>query len=109
MRSVWPEMLFMRGPKGAERLRVWLPEARRIRAAALARRDRVLAHDWARRRLCHIFSYARPEQWNGYVPPARDEHGQLNKSPYRRALIELLADVEAADHQALPIATGETS
>ena len=34
------------------------------------RRTAVLAHDDLRRRLVKELGYAKPEQWNGYVPPA---------------------------------------
>lgn len=95
--SVWPEMPFMRGPKGAERLRQWLPKSREIRANTAARRERVLAHDWARERLCHILYISDARKWNGYVPPSRDEHGRPFRSEQRRALIELLREVGAAE------------
>lgn len=95
--SVWPGMPFMRGPQGADRLRQWLSQSNVIHAATLSRRERVLAHPWACKRLCEIFGYKRPQQWTGFVPPARGPDGELNTSPYRRALMELLHDVEEAD------------
>lgn len=95
--SVWPEMPFMRGPTGAQRLREWLPKSREIRAATATRRERVLAHDWARTRLCQILLISDAQRWNGYVPPSRDEHGRPVRSELRRALIELLREVGAAD------------
>jgi hypothetical protein len=89
--SVWPEMPFMRGPVGAQRLRELLPVLRDVRAKTAARRARVLAHEWACRRLCLILNLKDAQQWNGYVPPARDDYGS------RDALIKLLHDVAAAD------------
>lgn len=35
-------------------------------------------------------SYARPEQWNGYVPPRTDANGTLNTSRRRVALVALV-------------------
>lgn len=95
--SVWPEMPVMRGPAGAERLREWLPRARQIREANASRRQRVLAHEWARTRLRHLLDLERAEQWTGFVPPVHDSSGGFNDSPVRRALVELLRDVEQAE------------
>jgi hypothetical protein len=97
MASVWAEMPFMRGPIGAARLREWLPRHHQIRAEALARRDRVLAHDWAAKRLCSILMLSRAEQWNGYVPPATDAEGNANTSPTRRAMLELFREIVQAE------------
>ncbi|WP_344144363.1 hypothetical protein, partial [Polymorphospora rubra] len=98
--SVWTEMPFMRGPIGAERLRAWLPTQRTNRTRATNRRERVLAHDWARTRLCQILQLTDARKWNGYVPPGVDEHGRPVRDERRHALIELLRDVQAADEQA---------
>lgn len=95
--SVWPEMPFMRGPKGAERLREWLPEQRRIHEQALRRRARVLAHDWACKRLCHILALTDASHWNGYVPTSHDDQGRINNSAIRHSLVELLREVANAD------------
>lgn len=91
--SVWPEMPFMRGPRGAERLREWLPQLREIREQTAARRARVLAHDWAKKELCLILGLKKAEQWNGYVAPHLAGEGHVNDSPKRVALIELLRKV----------------
>lgn len=98
--SIWPEMPFMRGEIGSARLREWLPQHRQIRAQTAHRRARVLAHPWATKRLCDILGLANAEQWNGYVPPNTDEHGRANTSPTRRALVELLREVDQFDQGA---------
>lgn len=75
-----------------------------VRAAARTqcqdRRRRVLAHEWARERLCALFGYRDAAQWNGYVPPrslpADDRGAQLarpNEEPLRLALVQLIKDV----------------
>lgn len=99
--SVWPEMPFMRGPAGAERLRAWLPDYRAKRNKNAARRERVLAHDWACKRLCQILNLTDARQWNGYVPPLKDADGRINPYESRRLLMGLLRDVAAADPQAV--------
>lgn len=99
--SVWPLMPFMRGQKAATRLRDLMPQLAAAHARAAARRERVLRHEWARKRLCSICGYKRAEQWNGHVPPARTPDGALNTSPVRRALVELLREVaEYEQHSA---------
>lgn len=98
--SVWPEMPFMRGPVGAQRLREWLPVLREIRAKTAVRRQRVLAHDWACKRLCLILGIKEARQWNGYLPPMRDDRESARSNPVRQNLIELLRDVEKADNLA---------
>jgi hypothetical protein len=95
--SVWPEMPFMRGPVGAQRLREWLPVQRQIRENTAKRRERVLAHEWARKRLRAILHIERSEQWNGFIPPATDQHGHCHRNPVRDALIELCKDVVQAE------------
>jgi len=58
-------------------------------AACRERRAAVLAHPDLAARLCQPpIGYARPDQWNGYIPPAtwREQH---NDSP-RRAALEVL-------------------
>lgn len=100
MNSIWPEMPFMRGPEGAQRLREWLPQLRQIRAQAANRRARVLAHPWAAKRLCDILGLSSAEHWNGYVPPTTDQEGQANTSETRRALVELLREVDQFDQGA---------
>lgn len=95
--SVWVEMPFMRGPVGAQRLREWLPVLRDIRARTAARRQRVLAHDWACKQLCVILSLSDAKAWNGYIPPARDDRDRARRNPTREALIALCKEVAAAD------------
>ncbi len=86
-----------RTARGRELIAI-LAESRR---QAAARRDRVLRHDWATKRLCVIFGYKQATQWSGYVPPRSDpadDHGpQLsrpNTSPHRAALVQLLRDIK---------------
>ncbi|MCG5460823.1 hypothetical protein MED01_004249 [Micromonospora sp. MED01] len=95
--SIWPQMPFMRGPVAAQRLRDWLPQYRERRAEVAARRERVLAHEWARKQLCTILGLSDARNWNGYIPEARNADGVLNPYESRRALIELLREVAAAD------------
>lgn len=99
--SVWVEMPFMHGPKGAERLRELLPILREIRARNAARRERVLAYEWAQKRLCLILGISDARHWNGYVPEARDAEGKPNPWENRRALIDLLRDVAMEDQKAI--------
>jgi hypothetical protein len=98
--SLWGSTPPAKGP--------WGRELQRIRAEAQQqaqqRRARVLAHDWARARLCELFGYKAAEQWNGYVPPradpAPDRGAQLarpNTAPQRAALVQLLRDVAHFD------------
>lgn len=95
--SVWPEMPFMRGPVGAQRLRDLIPALRSARQQVEKNKARVLAHDWARKRLCVILNLSDAKQWNGYVPPARDHLGVLAHNPVREALMELFKEVRAAE------------
>lgn len=71
---------------------------------AAQRRARVLAHEWARARLCKLFGYTDATQWNGYVPPKADplpdrgaQVAKPNDSPYRKALVQLIRDVAEFD------------
>jgi hypothetical protein len=103
---VWVEMPFMRGPIGAQRLREWLPEQRQIRERTAARRERVLAHEWARKRICRILGHTDAAKWNGYIPPAtRASDGKVDDNPIRDALIQLLHEVEDAERP--PIHVGD--
>ncbi|MFE9955860.1 hypothetical protein [Micromonospora sp. NPDC005299] len=95
--SIWPQMPFMRGPAAAQRLREWLPQYRQQRNEIANRRERVLAYDWACKRLCQILSLSHARNWNGYVPPYKDADGRVNTYETRRELIELLREVAAAD------------
>ena len=50
---------------------------------------------WLAMRLCAPpLSYARPEQWNGFIPP-ETYNGARNESPRRKALLALVAEAEA--------------
>lgn len=97
--SVWPQMPFMRGPRSADRLHVLVGTLRSSRNVAQVRRERVLHYEWARKRLCSIFGYKKAEQWNGFVPPRLDGEGRLNTSEFRRALIDLLREVDEHDQK----------
>lgn len=66
----------------------------------IARRARVLRHPDLARRLVTELGYARPEHWNGYVPPRLDPDdrregtyvppsAKLNTSPRRAALVAI--------------------
>lgn len=60
-------------------------------------RDLVLRHPEIARRLTEPpIGYARPEQWNGYVPPVLWRE-QLNDSPQRMALLDLIAAARQAE------------
>jgi hypothetical protein len=62
---------------------------------AAARKKAVLAHpDLAVRLTAEPLGYAKPDQWNGFVPPEQF-NGQHNDSPRRAALAELVAEVYA--------------
>lgn len=65
-----------------------------------ARRDRVLAHpDLAEKLTQRPIDYAKPEQWNGYIPP--DSHdGRHNRSPRREALPALVDEARAREAKA---------
>jgi hypothetical protein len=74
------------------------------RQQAQQRRARVLAHEWARARLCTIFGYKDAAQWNGFVPPKADplpdrgpQVARPNTAPHRSALVQLLRDVAEFD------------
>lgn len=97
--SVWREMPFIKGSKGPGRLRELTQILSASADQARERRTRVLAHDWARRRLCLIFGYSDANHWNGYVPgktlppDVRSDELRPNPSPHRAALVQLLRDV----------------
>ncbi|MCG5462174.1 hypothetical protein MED01_007052 [Micromonospora sp. MED01] len=65
------------------------------------RRARVKAHPDLAARLCRSLGYTRFNQWNGFVPPARDASGQLNPYPVRAELLAILRAVaeREAEHQ----------
>lgn len=83
--------------RGRELLRIQA-EAKR---QCVARRERVLKHHWAAKRLCAVFGYKSATQWNGYVPPRADplpdtghQVAKPNTSEHRTALMQLLKDVQ---------------
>lgn len=60
-------------------------------------RDAVLAHpDLAAKLTQQPLDYTRPEQWNGFVPPEL-WNGQINDSPRRAALVELVDEAMRRD------------
>jgi hypothetical protein len=68
---------------------------------AQSRWARVAKHEWAKKRVCQVLGLARWDQWNGYVPPARDpaedrgaQLSRPNTAPQRRQVIDLLKDVQ---------------
>lgn len=68
-----------------------IAEAQRHECAA--RRGRVLAYADLRQRLTEPpINHLRPEDWNGYIPPAQTGDGEMNTSPRRRALVEISAE-----------------
>lgn len=79
--------------RGRRSMRAALESARaEAREQAAQRRARVLAHaDLADRLTAPPLGYARPEQWNGYVPPATWQEAR-NGSARRAALVELCAE-----------------
>lgn len=98
--SVWAVMPAATEVRRRERQRI----QEEARQQCQQRRERVLAHEWACKRLCQIFSYKQATQWNGYVPPKWDplpdrlsEPRKLNTSPHRKALVQLLHDVDEFD------------
>lgn len=79
LNGVWTEMPFLRGRQGAERLvegRALTGEAHDL---AVRRRTAVLAHPWARRKLCLIMGYQNAEQWTGYIPPRAQAQGHVRR------------------------------
>jgi len=66
------------------------------RAEMTRNRDLVLANPEAAKRLtAEPLNYAKPEQWNGYVPPEL-WNGAHNDSARRAALLEILAAAHEA-------------
>lgn len=66
-------------------------------SACQAERERVLRHPEVAIRLTQPpISYARAEQWNGYVPPEmwRERH---NDAPQRAALLSIIAAAVALE------------
>lgn len=78
----------------------WAHALAQIQAEAVdvlaERRERVLAHpDLAARLTERPLKFARPDVWNGFVPPkyvpSRDGQ-RINDSPYRIALVDICAE-----------------
>lgn len=64
---------------------------------AAARRALVLRNPDVAARLCAPpLSYASPEQWNGFIPPATLSSGAINTTPVRTALLALVTEAEQA-------------
>jgi hypothetical protein len=77
----------------------WGLIADQARRECQERRARLLAHPDLARRLCGPpWNFKRPEQWTGFVPPAT-YGAQVNSSPFRAALVELLTDLEARERE----------
>jgi hypothetical protein len=58
------------------------------------RRARVLAHpDIAQRLTDRPMSYARPDQWTGYIPPYLVSGEKVNSSPIRHQLVAICVAV----------------
>jgi hypothetical protein len=84
--------------------RPWVIAARTARQQSIEQVKMVMRYRDLAEKLCQPpIGYAKPEQWNGYVPPAYDpEHIDgsipLNDSPRRTALLALLEEAaERAD------------
>lgn len=80
-------------------------------AKCAARRERVLAHPQIAARLTEKpLSYNRPDAWNGWIPPSLVEEAGtgrmvINRSPRRRALIDICTAVlQAEDQEAAELA-----
>lgn len=60
-------------------------------------REAVLAFpDLAERLTRQPLDYVRPDQWNGFVPPA-EFNGQANNSPRRAALVAIVDEALTRD------------
>lgn len=84
--------------------RPWIIAARTARQQSVEQVKLIARYPDVRAKLCDPpLSYASPEQWHGYIPPAYDaEHidgvTPLNTSPVRTALLALLEEAaERAD------------
>ena len=75
------------------------PVMDQAKATTEANRAAVLAHpDLAKKLTQPPLDYARPEQWNGFIPPklvATEDGYELNDSPRRRALLRLVEEAHA--------------
>jgi hypothetical protein len=86
--------------------RAWRIAAKAAREQSNEQRKLVLRYPDIAARLCEApLGYKRPEQWTGYIPPARDAESEmgavpLNTSRYRTALMDILeAAAERADSE----------
>jgi hypothetical protein len=84
--------------------RPWIIAARAARQQSIEQVKMVMRYPDLRDKLClPPIGYAKPEQWNGFVPPAFDPESEggvirLNDSPRRTALLALLEEAaERAD------------
>lgn len=79
-------------PRDREPKVVALQGQERARDEVRKRRERVLAHeDLAERLTQRPLCFARPDQWNGYVPPYHWRETP-NTSPQRAALVDIAAE-----------------
>jgi hypothetical protein len=85
--------------------RAWRIAARTARQQSIEQVKMVMRYRDLAERLCQPpIGYAKPEQWNGYVPPAYDAERidgvtPLNDSPRRTALLEEAAErADAEQH-----------
>jgi hypothetical protein len=75
--------------------------------ACRERRAAVLKHPDLCQQLLDELGYQRPEQWNGFIPPATF-NGAPNDSPRRAALMLISAEAWKREHPALDV-TGHLS
>lgn len=63
---------------------------------------RVRAHPDLAQKLCHALGNERLDQWNGYVPSKLmyGDVGQPNRCPRRRAIIEVLQEIDEREKAA---------
>lgn len=74
-----------------------MDEARRV---AAYRRGLVLRYSELAAKLTEYpISFAKPEQWNGFIPPATTCTGAMNTARCRPALLALVAEAEQRDAQ----------
>lgn len=76
-------------------MRLFAEAAEKSRVDSARRRELVLKHPDLRDQLVgYLIGYSKPENWNGWIPPATDAKGARNNSPRRAALIALVAEAE---------------
>lgn len=75
------------------------------RRAAAYQRSLILRHPDLAARLTKALRLARPEQWNGYIPPRFNEQGihreewHPNDTPMRALLVELVREAQSREAQ----------